>query len=347
MRPGAGEGKEKLGGEAEDGGEAPPTGEEQAPDRGLSEAERIGRSLDEVSDIIHNVLSEPKSGGGGEKPPGASGGQSAGSDAGRKSGIEAAAEARQDEPVAGESGPEAGESGGGDAADRVRQGDAAAGEAGPEAGEAGGGDAADSVRQGDAAAGESGPEAGEAGGGDAAPDPKSKNAGAGLAAEKADGRGADGTEPGGEDRIPGPVIESILGPSEADGYGGGGGQGGRTYSYDDFIDERVLISRDAFGRKEMKIKVLEVSDEKAPTSWKLGDRVKVDKILVTVKHLETQQVEEREFDIESIEKEIARDRHYSSTNRWVPTTDIKNGYVAGSRHTSLISDAVALDYIIF
>ena len=149
------------------------------------------------------------------------------------------------------------------------------------------------------------------------------------------------------DRIPNPVIESILGPSEADGYGEGGRQGGRTYSYDDFIDERVLISRDAFGRKEMKIKVLEVSDEKAPTSWKLGDRVKVDKILVTVKHLETQQVEEGEFDIEAIEKEIARDRHYSSTNRWVPTTDIKNGYVAGSRHTSLISDAVALEYIIF
>ena len=127
----------------------------------------------------------------------------------------------------------------------------------------------------------------------------------------------------------------------------GGRQGGKTYSYDDFIDERILISRDAFGRKEMKIKVLEVSDEKAPTSWKLGDRVKVDKILVTVKHLETQQVEEGEFDIASIEKEIARDRHYSSTNRWVPTTDIKNGYVAGSRHTSLISDAVALEYIIF
>ena len=119
------------------------------------------------------------------------------------------------------------------------------------------------------------------------------------------------------------------------------------YAYEEFIDERILISRDAFGKKEMKIKVLEVSDEKAPTSWKLGDRVKVNKILVTVKHLETQQVEEGELDIEAVEKEIARKRHYSSTNRWVPTADIKNGYVAGSRHTSLISDAVALDYITF
>ena len=119
------------------------------------------------------------------------------------------------------------------------------------------------------------------------------------------------------------------------------------YAYEEFIDERILISLDAFGKKEMKIKVLEVSDEKAPTSWKLGDRVKVNKILVTVKHLETQQVEEGELDIEAVEKEIARERHYSSTNRWVPTADIKNGYVAGSRHTSLISDAVALDYITF
>ena len=165
--------------------------------------------------------------------------------------------------------------------------------------------------------------------------------------EEAEASIEPGADRGDEDRIPNPVIESILGPSEASGYGEGSGRGGRTYSYDDFVDERILISRDAFGKKEMKIKVLEVSDEKAPTSWKLGDRVKVDKILVTVKHLETQQVEEGEFDIESIEKEIARDRHYSSTNRWVPTTDIKNGYVAGSRHTSLISDAVALDYITF
>ena len=172
-------------------------------------------------------------------------------------------------------------------------------------------------------------------------------------AKSSDPDGGGRQDPPTPDPIPDPVIESILGPSEVDYDGGGGGGsdggggGGRTYAYEDFIDERVLISRDAFGGKEMKIKVLEVSDEKAPTSWKLGDRVKVSKILVTVKHLETQQVEEGEFDIEAIEAELARERHYSSTNRWVPTTDIKNGYVSGSRHTSLISDAVALDYITF
>lgn len=120
-------------------------------------------------------------------------------------------------------------------------------------------------------------------------------------------------------------------------------------TFDEFVDERTLTSRDLFGKKEMKIKVLEVSDEQQPSKirWKFGDRVKVDKIIVTIKHLDTMQVEEGEFDIAAIEKEIAEKRHYSSTNRWVPASDIKNGYVVSSKHTALISDAVALDYIVF
>ncbi len=71
-------------------------------------------------------------------------------------------------------------------------------------------------------------------------------------------------------------------------------------SFEEFTDERTLISSDTFGKKQMKIKVLEVSDEPAPLKWKLGDRVKVIKILVTIRHLTTQQVEEAEFDIEEI-----------------------------------------------
>ena len=118
-------------------------------------------------------------------------------------------------------------------------------------------------------------------------------------------------------------------------------------SFEEFTDERVLISHDAFGKKQMKIKVLEVSDENPVLKWKFGDRVKVTKILVTIKHLTTQQVEESEFDIESIERELAEKRHYTSTNRWIPVEDIKNGYVVGSKHTRLISDASALDYIVF
>ena len=117
--------------------------------------------------------------------------------------------------------------------------------------------------------------------------------------------------------------------------------------FEEFVDERILTSHDAFRKKEMKIKVTEVSDENPPSQWKFGDRVKVNKIVITIKHLETQQVEESEFDIESIEKELKEKRHYSSTNRWVPTNEIKNGYIVNSRHTSLISDAAALEYILF
>ncbi len=118
-------------------------------------------------------------------------------------------------------------------------------------------------------------------------------------------------------------------------------------SFEEFTDERTLISFDTFGKKQMKIKVLEVSDEIPAERWKLGDRVKITKILLTIKHLETQQVEEGEFDIESIERELAEKRHYTSTNRWVPVDSIKNGYVLKAYHTRLITDAHALDYIIF
>ncbi len=118
-------------------------------------------------------------------------------------------------------------------------------------------------------------------------------------------------------------------------------------SFEEVTDERILISYDSFGKKQMKIKVLEVSDEIPPIRYKLGDRVKVTKILVTIRHLTTQQVEEAEFDIESIERELAEKRHYTSTNRWVPPDNIKNGYVINSHHTRLISDAHALDYIAF
>ncbi len=117
--------------------------------------------------------------------------------------------------------------------------------------------------------------------------------------------------------------------------------------FEEFLDERTLVSRDALGKKEMKIKVIEVSDEHPPSKWKLGDRIKAKKILITIKHLDSMNVEEGEFDIESIEQELREKRHYSSSNRWIPTSDIKNGYVLKARHMHLISDAVALDYITF
>jgi len=121
----------------------------------------------------------------------------------------------------------------------------------------------------------------------------------------------------------------------------------RNAEFEEFLDERVLVSRDALGKKEMKIKVVEVTDEHPPSKWKLGDRVKARRILVTIKHLESMRVEEAEFDVEAIERELAQKRHYTSSNRWIPTSDIRNGYVLKSRHMPLISDAVALDYISF
>ena len=139
-----------------------------------------------------------------------------------------------------------------------------------------------------------------------------------------------------------PKIESLLDlVSEADD-----GANSRI-SFEEFTDERILISHDSTGNKQMKIKVLEVSDENTPSKWKFGDRVKISKILITIKHLTTQEVEEGEFNIEEIELEMAEKRHYSSTNRWILANDIKNGYVVGAYHTRLISDASALDYIIF
>ncbi len=139
-----------------------------------------------------------------------------------------------------------------------------------------------------------------------------------------------------------PKIESIMDlvSEEADSVNS------RT-SFEEFTDERILISYDSTGNKQMKIKVLEVSDERNPSLWKFGDRVKINKILITIKHLKTQEVEEAEFDIEAIERELAEKRHYSSTNRWIETNDIKNGYVIATFHTRLISDAHSLDYIVF
>ena len=140
------------------------------------------------------------------------------------------------------------------------------------------------------------------------------------------------------------IVTSILRPEIENET-----KAGPTLDFEEFVDERILISKDLFGKKEMKIKILEVSDEnqKSQIRWKFGSRAKINKILIIIKHLETHQVEESEFDIEAIEKELVKKRHYSSSNRWIPVNDIKNGYVVGSRHNSLTCDAVALDYITF
>ena len=58
------------------------------------------------------------------------------------------------------------------------------------------------------------------------------------------------------------------------------------------------------------------------------------------------EVEERELDVEEIEKRIRKERLFSSSNRWLSSSDIKNGYVVASHHLELLADAIALDIIV-
>jgi hypothetical protein len=73
--------------------------------------------------------------------------------------------------------------------------------------------------------------------------------------------------------------------------------------------------------------------------------VLVRKVLLTIKHTETEEVEERELDVEEIEKRMKKERLFSSSNRWLASSDIKNGYVIANRHLDLLADAIALDII--
>ncbi len=117
-------------------------------------------------------------------------------------------------------------------------------------------------------------------------------------------------------------------------------------SYDRFLDERLLTSRDALNRLQIKIKVLEIDENARDFSQRFGRRVLVQKVLLTIKHNETEEVEERELDVGDIENTMRRERLFSSSNRWLGSNDIKNGYVVASRHLDLLADAIALDILL-
>jgi NH3-dependent NAD+ synthetase len=117
-------------------------------------------------------------------------------------------------------------------------------------------------------------------------------------------------------------------------------------SYDRFIDERLLTSRDALNKLQIKIKILEIDENARDFSQRFGRRVLVQKVLLTIKHNDTEEVEERELDVEGIENRIRKERLFSSSNRWLASNDIKNGYVVASRHLDLLADAIALDILI-
>lgn len=117
-------------------------------------------------------------------------------------------------------------------------------------------------------------------------------------------------------------------------------------SYDRFVDERLLTSRDALNRVQIKIKLLEIDEGARDFSQRFGRRMLVKKVLLTIKHIETDAVEEKELDIEEVEKRMKKERLFSSSNRWVSPTEIKNGYVIANRHLDLLADAVALDILV-
>jgi hypothetical protein len=116
--------------------------------------------------------------------------------------------------------------------------------------------------------------------------------------------------------------------------------------YEGYLSDRELISRDAFHKKQLKIKVLEINENTRDYS-KYGDRVLINKILLIIQNLETDEIEEKELDIEDLEKRMKKERLFSSSNRWIPRSDIRNNFVVGNRHFFLLSDAISLDIIAF
>ena len=118
-------------------------------------------------------------------------------------------------------------------------------------------------------------------------------------------------------------------------------------SYDRFVDERLLTSRDALNKYQMKIKLQDIDESARDYSQRFGNRILVRKIILMTKHNDTQEIEEIELDVEELEKRIRKERLYSSSNRWIAQNEIKNGYIVATRHLDLLSDAIALDVIVF
>ncbi|HEX2407814.1 MAG TPA: hypothetical protein VHJ38_11490 [Nitrososphaeraceae archaeon] len=118
-------------------------------------------------------------------------------------------------------------------------------------------------------------------------------------------------------------------------------------SYDRFVDERLLTSRDALNKYQMKIKLHDIDESARDYSQRFGNRVLVRKIILMTKHNDTQEIEEIELDVEELEKRIRKERLFSSSNRWIAQNEIKNGYIVATRHLDLLSDAIALNVIVF
>ena len=117
-------------------------------------------------------------------------------------------------------------------------------------------------------------------------------------------------------------------------------------SYDRFIDDRMLTSRDALNRMQIKMKLVDIDENARDYSQRFGQRVLVKRILLTIRYNETEEIEEMELDIDEIEKRMRKERLFSSSNRWVSHSEIKNGFIVANRHLDLLADAIALDIIV-
>ena len=73
----------------------------------------------------------------------------------------------------------------------------------------------------------------------------------------------------------------------------------RWMSYDRFVDDRLLTSRDALNKIQIKIKLTEIDENARDHSQRFGRRVLVKKVLLTIKHNESQEIEEREMNMKS------------------------------------------------
>ena len=118
-------------------------------------------------------------------------------------------------------------------------------------------------------------------------------------------------------------------------------------TFDRFVDDRLLTSRDALNKSQLKLKLVDVDENARDYSQRFGQRVLIKKILVTIRYLDTEQIEEVELDLQELESRIKKERLFSSSNRWVSPNEIKNSYIVASRHLDLLSDAIALDIISF
>lgn len=118
-------------------------------------------------------------------------------------------------------------------------------------------------------------------------------------------------------------------------------------SYKSYTDERLITSRDALNRWEFKLKLLEIEEGVTdPVAFKFGDRVLVKKVLAIIKNIRTNEVEEKELNLTQIEQEIRARRTYSTSNRWVFASEIKNGYIVAWKHPELLANAIALNYVV-